>query len=198
MGLDWDSHFFTSWVSGLTITICNKITAERCLGTRQPINNYLRGFYKSVHHNIFPIEMILLVLITCSIDGIEAVWRKLMFITLGPNKVKLHFTHTSRWTLSQLREKVLEEILKRTGLNTSINWKRIIPVTVTKCIPNKLQTLTQLGTQQKVLLVHREIHIQRYLVPLILVQESKKSWRTASMCVQLPLNLALYTWNQKR
>ena len=44
-----------------------------------------------------------------------------MFITLGPDKVKLHFTHTSRWTVSQLREKVLGEILKRTRLDTSTN-----------------------------------------------------------------------------
>ena len=27
MVLDWDSSFFTRWVPGLTITICNKITA---------------------------------------------------------------------------------------------------------------------------------------------------------------------------
>ena len=196
MVLNWNLWFFTRWVPGLTITICNNIAGERRLGSRQSLNN-LRGFYKRPKH--FPHR-----------DDLinshklfdwwrtETVWRELMFITLGPDKVKLHFTHTSRWTVSQLREKVLGEILKRTRLDTSTNWKQIFPVTVTKCIRNKSQTLTQITTQKKALLVHREIHIQHYLVPLILVQESKKSWRTASMCAQLPLNLAPYTWNQKR
>ena len=30
MVLDWDSWFFTRWVPGLAITICNKITAMYC------------------------------------------------------------------------------------------------------------------------------------------------------------------------
>ena len=175
---------------------CNKITGERRLGTRQTSNNHWRRFYKRPKHFPYRDDFI-------SSHNlfdwwpIETVWRKLMFITLGPDKVKLYFTHTSRWTVPQLREKVLGEILKRTRLNT-INWKRILHVTVTKCIPNKSQTLTHITTQPKALLVRREIHIRHCLVPLIPVQESKKSWRTASMCTQLPLNLTPYTWNEKR
>ena len=40
MVLHWDSWFFTRWIPGLTITICNKITANRVKPAKVPLFCY--------------------------------------------------------------------------------------------------------------------------------------------------------------